>query len=79
MSIHVACGSWVAVDPPSTPNTGLPIKDSELVKAQSFLESTSCRNTGLPCTNYENRVVGVSIFAVCMAFVNPCHRRRHLV
>lgn len=76
--LHVASNSWVSVDPPGTPNTGLPVEYSELICSQGLFETASHGHSGLSSTYYEDRVVGVRIFAVDVALMNSGDGRRHV-
>lgn len=75
LSIHVTSGAGIPVDPPSTTNARLPFKDSKLVCSKNLFQTAAHRHTGFPSPDNEHRVVGKSVSAIGMAFVNTCDRR----
>lgn len=74
--IHIASDSRITVDPPRTTNARLPVKKSELIKPQSFFQTTPHGNPRLPSANDKNGNVRMGIFPIRIAFVNSL-RRRH--
>ena len=61
---HVTSNAWVSVYPPSSSNSGLSLKDSELIESKLLFEPAAHGNARLSGTHNYHRVVGIGIFFV---------------
>ena len=64
MASHVTSDAWVSVYPPSSSNSSLSFKDSELIKSKLLLKPAAHGNARLSSTHNYHRVVGIGIFFV---------------
>lgn len=71
---HVTSNAWVSVYPPSSSNSSLSVKDSELIKSKLLFEPAAHGNAGLSSTHNYHRVVSIGIFFVT---IDPPNCFRH--
>ena len=74
---HVTSYTWVAINPPRSPQTGLSVKQAKLIKSQSFLQPASHCDTRFPCTHNNEGIVGVCILFVSIDNVDCIRQVSH--